>query len=67
MTLKVTAVLNGQRVSISDFELEQLIAMVDDDNSGTLDLPELQHLLDHIDIPDSAVRFPVWLFDSVFL
>ena len=51
----MTAKVDGERVSITDFELEQLIAWHDDDNSGELDLPELESLLNVINVQNPKV------------
>ncbi len=51
----VSATIDGHTVSISDFELEQLIAVVDDDNSGTLDIEEVVEMFQHIEL-DNARR-----------
>ena len=56
MERRITAQLDGKDVSISDFELEQLIAVVDDDNSGALDMEELVAMLEHIGVENAAVR-----------
>ena len=55
----ISAIVDGSTVSISEFELEQLIAVVDDDNSGTLDFEELAEMFDHIEVADPHVRSAV--------
>ncbi len=46
----VTAICDGKPVSISMFELEQLISVVDSDNDETLQIDEMVELLEYIGI-----------------
>ena len=55
MRRTVTARLNGRIITISEEDLEMLIATVDDDNTGTLGLHKLVEVLDYIDFPNSKV------------
>ena len=52
----ISAEYKGRRVTISDFELDQLIALVDDDCNGVLGLDELVAAMDHIGLEDGAKR-----------
>ena len=52
----VTATCNGKVVTISMLDLEQLVAVVDDDNNETLSVDELADLLEYIGIPNPSVR-----------
>jgi hypothetical protein len=47
-----TADLSHREVTITEFELEQLIAVVDENNNGTLEIQELIEMLDYIGEPD---------------
>ena len=51
----VTATCNGKVVTISMLDLEQLVAVVDEDNNETLDVNELADLLEYIGIPNPSV------------
>ena len=53
----MAATIDGQRIVVSEFELEQLIAVVDDDNSESLDLKEVQEMLEHIGLDGAKVGF----------
>ena len=52
----VTAEFEGRSITISIFELEQLIAIVDHDNNDSLDKRELVELLEYIAIDNPQVR-----------
>lgn len=52
----VTATCNGKVVTISMLDLEQLVAVVDEDNNETLNVNELADLLEYIGIPNPSVQ-----------